>query len=266
MRLINLRSALPFIILVVFELFGLNRALAVAGHTPTTAELSLLPPFCQVKLNPNSSSADIKLYSGKIGPDWLHIHHYCGALKFINRYKSSLANKTDQVFYLQSAMSEFEYMFGHSAPTFWMRPEMHVQKGKLLAAAKRNVEAVSEFEQALQDNPSYVEAYVALSDLYKNTGQQLKSITAVEQALQLTPNNKSIQRKYNQLTGKVFTPPPPTVEQPAQIPSTPTPVVQDAATSGVNSTSMQPASVLSSVAVPEKIGTPANPYCRFCTE
>lgn len=263
MKLIKLRNALPFIILVLFELFGLNQASAVMAHAPSAAELSLLPSFCQVKLNPNSSLADIKLYSGKIGPDWLHIHHYCSALKFINRYKSSFANKTDQAFYFQSAMGEFEYMFGHSSPTFWMRPEMHVQKGKLLAAAKRNVEAVNEFEQALQDNPNYVEAYAALSDLYKNTGQQLKSITAVEQALQLAPNNKSIQRKYTQLTGKIFTPPPPTVEQAEQIPPMPIPVVQAATTSGVTT---QPVPASSPVVVPEKIGTSTNPYCRFCTE
>lgn len=264
MKLIKLRIALPFSILVVFELFGLNQASAVAGFAATAAELSILPPFCQTKLSSSSSPADQILYSGKIGPDWKHIHHYCFALNFSNRYKRSFANKGDQLFYLQSAMGEFEYIFTHASPTFWMRPEMHVQKGKLLAAAKRNIEAISEFEQALQKNPNYVEAYAALSDLYNNTGQKSKSITAVEEALQRAPNNKSLQRQYKQLTGKIFTPPPPTVEQAAQIPSTPIPVVQAAVTSGVSSTTTQPVSASLPVVVPEKIGTPTNPYCRFC--
>ena len=262
MRLIKLWITLLFTILVVFGLLGVNRASAVAGYSATAAELSLLPPFCQAKLSFNP--ADQKLYSGKIGPDWQHIHHYCFGLNFINRYKRSFGNKIDQQFYFQSAVGEFEYMFTHSSSTFWMRPEMHVQKGKLLAAAKRNVEAVNEFEKALQVNPNYVEAYAVLSDLYKNTGQQSKSITAVEQALQLAPNNKSLQRRYNQLTGKVFTPPPPSVEQVAQIPPTPPPVVQAAATSGVSLTITQPVPASSSVVVPEKIGIPTNPYCRFC--
>lgn len=262
MELIKLRNALPFTILVVFGLLGVNRASAVAGYSATAAELSRLPPFCQAKLS--SNPADHKLYSGKIGPDWQHIHHYCFGLNFINRYKRSFGNKIDQQFYFQSAVGEFEYMFTHSSSTFWMRPEMHVQKGKLLAAAKRNVEAVNEFEQALQRNPNYVEAYVALSDLYQNTSQQSKSIAAVEYALQLEPNNKSVQRRYNQLTGKIFTPPPPTVEQAAQAPPTPIPVAQAAAISGVNSTTVQPVPASSPVVVPEKIGTPTNPYCRFC--
>lgn len=263
MKLIKLRIVLPFSILLVFELFGLNQASAVAGFAATATELSILPPFCQTKLSSSSSPADQILYSGKVGPDWLHIHHYCFALNFINRYKRSISNKGDQRFYLESAMGEFEYIFTHSSPTFWMRPEMHVQKGKLLAAAKRNVEAVNEFEQALQKNPNYVEAYAALSDLYNNTGQKSKSITAVEQALQRAPNHKSLQRQYKQLTGKIFTPPP-TVEPVAQIPPTPIPVVETAVTSGVSSTTTQAVPASSPVVVPEKIGTPTNPYCRFC--
>ena len=135
-------------------MLGVNQAFAVAGYAPTAAELSLPPPFCQVKLGSNSSPADVKLYSGKIGPDWLRIHHYCFGLNF--------ANKTDEAFYLQSAMGEFSYVFTHSSPIFWMQPDIHVQKGKLLAAAKRNIEAIGEYEKALQDNPNYVEAYVAL--------------------------------------------------------------------------------------------------------
>lgn len=268
-KLIKLWITLLFTILAVFGLLGVNQASAVAGYSATTAELSLLPPFCQAKLGTNPAAH--QLYSGKVGPDWLHIHHYCVGLNFTNRYKRSFGNKGDQQFYLQSALSEFEYMFTHSSPTFWMRPEMHVQKGKLLASAKRTVEAVNEFEMALKDNPKYLEAHVALSDLYKNTGQPSKSITALEQALQLAPNNKALQRRYNELTGKVFTPPlPTTVEQTAPTPPTPIPVEQAAAVSGVDSTTTQPVPASSPVptsspvVVPEKIGTPSNPYCRFC--
>ncbi|CAG9932779.1 tetratricopeptide repeat protein [Candidatus Nitrotoga arctica] len=262
MKQIKLRIAFSLTILVVLGLLAVNQVSAVAPYKATAAELSVLPLFCQTKLSATSSAADHALYSGKIGPDWLHIHHYCFGLNFINRYKRSFGNKTDQAFYFQSAMSEFEYIFGHSSPTFWLRPEMHVQKGKLLAAAKRNVEAVSEFEQALQRDPNYVEAYVALSELYQNTGQQLKSIAAVEQALQRAPNSKPLQRRYNQLTGKIFTPPTLTVEQVAQI--SPMPVTQAVVISGVSSTTVQPVPASSPVVVPEKIGTPTNPYCRFC--
>ena len=268
MRLIKLRTALTLTILVVFELLGVNQALAKLPYKATEAELSRLPTFCQVKLgySRNANQANTKLYSGKIGPDWLHIHHYCSGLNFINRYKRSFGNKIDQQAYFTNAMGEFEYMFSHVAPTFWMLPEMHVQKGKLLAAEKRNVEAVREFEQALQIDPNYVKAYVALSYLYKNTGQQSKYITALEQALQLVPNSESMQSRYKQATGKTFMPPPPTptVEQAAKIPSTPIPVAQAAAASGVNSTTMQPVSASSPAVVPDKIGTPTNPYCRFC--
>ena len=248
MKLIKLRIAFSLSILVVFGLFGSNQASAFdISYAGTEADRSKLPSFCQ---------AENKIFSPP---------HYCNALNFINRYKSHFGDKTAQGFYLNSALADLSYALNSKNPESvkWM-PEMHVQKGKLLAITKRNFEAESEFEQALQINPNYIEAYVALSDLYKNTGQQSKSITAVEQALQRAPNSKSLQRRYTQLTGKIFTPPPPTVEPVAQIPPTPIPVVQAAATSGVNSTTTQPVFASSPVVVPEKIGTPTNPYCRFC--
>ena len=248
MRLIKLRNALSFIILVGFGLLGLNQASAFdISFAATAAEMSRLPSFCQPKAVHSNAPP-----------------HYCYALTFINRYKSHFGDKAAQRFYLDSALGELRYAFDHTSPNSPMWPEMHVQKGKLLAADKRNFEALSEFEQALQKNPNYVEAYAALSDLYNNTGQKSKSITAVEEALQRAPNNKSLQRQYKQLTGKIFTPPPPTVEQAAQIPSTPIPVVQTAVTSGVSSTTTQPVSASLPVVEPEKIGTPTNPYCRFC--
>ncbi|CAH1202348.1 Tetratricopeptide repeat-containing protein [Candidatus Nitrotoga sp. BS] len=262
MRLIKLRNAFTLTILVVFGLLGAKQALAVLPYKATAAEISILPRICQAKLNFNPATD--RQYPGKVGPDWQHFHHYCYALVFFNRYKGSFSNKSDQQFYFQSAIGEFEYIFEHSSPTFWMRPEMHVQKGKLFAAVKRNFEAESEFQQALQINPNYVQAYVALSYFYKNTGQKSKYITALEQALQLAPNSKSMQRRYKQVTGKTFTPPPPTVERAAQDAPTPMPVVQAAETSEVNLPTTQPVSASPPVVVPEKIGTPTNPYCRFC--
>ncbi|CAH1386242.1 hypothetical protein [Candidatus Nitrotoga sp. M5] len=266
MSLIKLRHSFTLTILVVFGLLGMKQAIAVLPFEASEAELSRLPILCQVKLGYSlkSTQANIKLYAGKVGPDWQHIHHYCFALKFSNRYKNAYGNKGDQKFYFQSAMGEFKYIFDHSSPSFWMRPEMHVQKGKLFAAARSNAEAVKEFEHALQIKPDYIQAYVALSDLYKNTSQKSKSITVLEQGLEIAPHSKSLQRRYNRLTGKVFTPPPLTAEQTTQTDSPPTPVEQAAAASVVNSTTTPAVSASPPVVAPVKIGTPSNPYCRFC--
>ena len=225
-------------------------------------EMQALPPYCIARLA-ETDRAGWQAGVARFGKGWDHLHHYCYALNYIHRYHKTF-DQTARKFYLQNVISEMAYVFNHTAPDFFFRPEMHVQKGKLLIAAKLNIEALNEFELALLDNPNYVEAYIALSDFYKNTGQKSKSITAVEQALQRAPNNKSFQKRYTQLTGKIFTPPPPTVEQARQISPTPIPVIQAAATSGVNSTATQPVAASLPAVEPEKIGTPTNPYCRFC--
>ncbi len=254
-----------YLLLWLLSCFGMmptGNALAKELWAPMDAsELRALPPYCIPRLMENDK-AGWQAGLVRFGEGWNHLHHYCYALNWINRYYKTF-DQNARRFYLQSAIGDMAYVFNHTAPDFSLRPEMHVQKGKLLASAKRNVEAVNEFEQALQKNPNYVEAYAALSDLYNNTGQKSKSITAVEQALQRAPNNKSLQRQYKQLTGKIFTPPP-TVEPAEQIPPTPIPVVETAVTSGVSSTTTQAVPASSPVVVPEKIGTPTNPYCRFC--
>jgi tetratricopeptide (TPR) repeat protein len=255
-----------YLLLVLLGCFGImptGNALAKELWAPMDAgELRALPPYCIARVM-EKDKVGWQAGVARFGKGWDHLHHYCYALNWINRYNKTF-DQAARKFYLQNAIGDMDYVFKNTAPDFFLRPEIHVQKGKLFAAAKRNIEAAGEFEQALQDNPNYVEAYVALSDYYKNNGQQSKSIAVVQQALQRVPNNKSLQKRYNQLTGKIFTPPPLTVEQDAQIPPTVIPAVQAAATSGVNSATTQPVPVSSPVAVPEKIGTPSNPYCRFC--
>ncbi|MHB1247082.1 MAG: tetratricopeptide repeat protein [Sulfuriferula sp.] len=165
-------------------------------------------------------------------------------------------------------MNNYNYMLSHASPGFWMRPEIHTQKGRLLAATKSYAEAVSEIEQALKGNPNYAPAYAALSDIYADLGQKSKSVAALEQGLQHAPDTVSLQRRYKQLTGKTFVPPS-GAKQAAPPPKSPgaataTPAQQDAPTSSAVPENAAPAAASAPTDTPEKIGVPGNPYCRFC--
>jgi len=40
---------------------------------------------------------------------WLHIHHYCHGIKFMNRAQSTMTRQHKQ-YYLQQAVREFDYV------------------------------------------------------------------------------------------------------------------------------------------------------------
>lgn len=252
--------------LTIFFLFSASNAMAAIPSAPAPDEILTLPAYCKAKLSLDPSD-DIQ-YSGMIGPNWVHIHHYCFALNFTNRYYKHFDSQ-DRRYFLKNALDNYDYMFSHVTPDFWMLPEIHTEKGKLLSSAKLYTEAVGELEKALQGNPSYAEAYVALSDVYLNMDQKSNALTAVERGLQHVPDKKSLQRRYKLLTGKTFTPPQSTAEQEVQknqppISATETPVAQDAAISSVISAPVQTSPDVLPSNSQEKIGSPTNPYCRFC--
>lgn len=251
--------------LTICFLFSASSALALPS-APMPDEIIALPAFCKAKLSPDPSD-DIQ-YSGMIGPDWLHIHHYCFALNFTNRYYKYY-DKNERRTFLKDALGNYDYMFSHATPNFWMRPEIHTQKAMLLAAAKQYAAAINDLQQALKDNPNYAPAYATLSDIYADLGQKQKSVAAVEQGLQHVPDAVPLQRRYKQLTGKTFVPPT-SAEQVVQSPNplsagVVTPAhqeeVQNRSAAPANS---GPTATSAPADTPEKIGVPGNPYCRFC--
>lgn len=235
------------------------------------AELRTLPPYCTPRILENDK-AGWKAGEARFGVSWNHLHHYCYALSHIGRYNKSFGDKKAQKFYLNGALGNFQYLFGHTTPDFWLRPEMHTQKGGILVSAKRGSEAVAEFMIAIQENKSYAPAYVALSNFYRDMGQKSKALSTVEEGLRYAPDNRSLASRYLELTGHAFVPPTVSaapaeanitgVKTDANVPmqpaaSIPTPASESVATP----VTKQPAPAAEDV---PKIGSPTNPYCRFC--
>lgn len=243
---------------------------AVEPFAVTVTELAQMPSYCQAKYGKDRGNQAINeqwiaIYGGH---NWENMHHYCDALKFIIRANRSFGNKADQRYNLEQAQNSIEHLLTvEQTPDWILRPEAYVNLGKVLLSMSRlgrasKGEAVLNFEKAIEIKPDYAPAYAALSDLYVDLGQKSKSIAALEQGLQHAPDTVSLQRRYKQLTGKTFVPPP-SSGQAAQTPKPPdaataTPAQQDAPTSGSAPANAAPADM------PEKIGVPGNPYCRFC--
>ncbi|MES2366241.1 MAG: hypothetical protein V4563_10150 [Pseudomonadota bacterium] len=251
-----LRKAFWLSTLMAFVMFGLQIANA-APFAPSASEIAALPPYCKAKLSPDPT--DDKLYSDRIGPDWLHIHHYCFGLNFANRFYRDYGNRIAQADDFKEAINNYDYVLDHATPDFWMRAEIGTQKARLLAAVKNNAGAISALDVALKANPDYAPAYALQSDIYRDMGQKSKALNSVEQGLQRSPLDKSLQRRYRQLAGKAFVPP-------VNAESVASKKSSDATPSDTAVTSAPVESTGESVSepVPAKIGVPGNPYCRFC--
>lgn len=252
-----------------FGMMPMGNALAKELWSPiTAAEVQVLPPYCKEKITGVSDGIN---YASQYVGGWADLHHYCYALNNINRYYGTF-DQNARRFYLNGVLGDFQYLFSHTAPDFWLRPEMHTQKGKLLVSAKRGGEAAAEFLMAIQENKNYAPAYVALSDFYRNLGQKPKALSTVEDGLKYAPDDRVLVSRYRELTGHAFVPP--------AVSATPS----EGKASGVKTdanTAIQPAvsipapaseGTVAPVATQPapaaedspKIGSPTNPYCRFC--
>lgn len=236
-----------------------------AEWAPSKTELSALPPYCAARFDEKSDA--FKRWKVTMGPDFVHIHHYCAGLNFVNR-SYSMASTKSRLEILNAAVRNFDYVLTHTQPSFYLRPEALMNRGIALSMMQNQGEAIGSLHKAIEMNPRLPRAYITLADLYDKMKDRSKALETVSEGLRHNPDTRSLQRRYTELGGKLPYPEPtepmPAVEAEAakpEEPSTPTPnLVEPVASSNTT----PPASV-ESIAEPP-IGSPTNPYCRFCPD
>ena len=242
-----------------------------AGFAPTQAELAALPAYCAARLN--EQSAAFKSWQASMGGDFLHIHHYCFALNFMNRARS-MRSGNDKQGTLGAAMGNFGYVLKHTQPDFYLRPEILMNRGVTQSMQGRDGAAVSDLLKAIEMDPKLPRAYIALADLYAKQKNRSKALETVTAGLRHNPDTKSLQRRYTELGGKLPYPEPlqPVAAEPAAGASpapataTPTEPAPPVAASSAAAPAATPATPAAQPATEPKIGSPTNPYCRFCPD
>ncbi|MDP1679472.1 MAG: hypothetical protein Q8L02_05040 [Candidatus Nitrotoga sp.] len=243
----------------------------VLPWTPITqAEFKMLPPYCQVKLKGDSKSLEYKLWQRQLGPGYGDVHHYCGALMHLKRYYGATSQKIKRLF-LQEANHNLDYLIRANVAGFSLLPDIYVDKGRTLLLQKKDGEAVQAFLQAIKLNPNIASAYSALSDIFLEKGDKQKALQYAEEGLKNVPNIRALQRRYKELTGHAFVPSAGS-NKPAEArametnpgatgfvqPATPDSTPAEAAVAPLTTPPVSAADDS------PKIGTPTNPYCRFC--
>lgn len=262
---------LPLLLILTLSSFSSH---ALQPFTPTASEMASLPAFCKARMVSGEGSADYNLWQGTLGPDFLHTHHYCAGVNYISRYYRA-RSRQDKQYNLNNALTNLEYMARHASPTYSLMPDVYLNLGVVNSLMKKTGAAITHFNKAIELNPRQPRAYNALADYYLKTKQSAKAMDIIVQGLRYNPDTRSLQRRYTEMGGKKPYPEP-IVETPEQVaaPVETAPAAgAETATTGAPSsqtdagvTSAQPAEAAPEPFPTPKIGSPTNPYCRFCPD
>ena len=244
---------------------------AQAAWAPTAAEMAALPAYCGARFNEGSEA--FKTWRSTMGGDFIHIHHYCAGLNFLNR-SYGMSSTKDRQGTLGGAVREFDYVLTHASPEFYLRAEILMNRGVALSLLKKPGEAIANLNQAIEKNPELPRAWMTLADMYDAQKQRTKALETVTEGLRHNPGTRSLQRRYSELGGKLPYPEPiklAPVEPPqaAVAPETPAqPVESPTAANQPATAAAQPAEATPAqpAEAAPKIGSPTNPYCRFCPD
>lgn len=275
-------------VLLAITVAGLGQSSVAMADAVSDAELKVLPPFCEARLRRTPAYDQ---WRKSLGVDYEHTHHYCMGMIYLNRYPSLRTDKAKRST-LNDAMGNLSYMISHASPGYSLMPDVYFSRAQAFAYRDEIAGALNDLLKAIELNPKMTRAYVLAADLLIKSKQSEKALKLVTTGLRENPDHRALQRVYDQLGGskpypeRVTEMPNKDVsastkeaavkeEVPATamadtVPSTraetlaPNPsstANQKAETQQKNNQNTDSAS---SKVTP--IGTPTNPWCRFCPD
>lgn len=174
---------------------------AALPYAPSDAEVAQLPNFCAVKFKRPGPNFEAQF--GR--KNWIHMHHYCHGLKFVNRAKNYPKESRD---YLARAKGEYRYVFRTTEPTFWFRPQMYVEMARIHLRLRERPDAQNWLTEAIKLNPRYEPAYTALINLLREDGAQGAALELATQGVRYLPASEALKKAYLDSGGKMPFPDP----------------------------------------------------------
>ena len=183
------------LLLTASLLLPLNAA-AVLPYGMTDAELAALPAFCTAKMRGQNASQ----FAAQFGAhNWMHMHHYCEGLKFVNRAR---AYPKDRRTYLSTAKTEYRYVINQAAPDFWFRPQIYLDLARVHMQLGEKADAQRNLLAAITFNRSFEAAYLSLVELYVGMGTRGSALETATEGLKHLPESKRLQKAYLDNGGK----------------------------------------------------------------
>lgn len=243
---------------------------AQAADNTTQQEIAMLPAYCDAKIG-RQNPVDVERWRAQMNHEnWIHMHHYCSGLIELNRYYRAARGKQQPN--LGNAVNEFTGMINGWRPGFYLIPEAYLNRGRAYRLMRHDGRALADFIKALELDPGLTQASVELSDVYKAAGKKQEALDVLKRALERKPDSKVLKRRYTALGGNPDslvraapdTPAPPAAATP-EVPTPPAPAL-DVTAPAQASSDAAPAPKPPVQLIEPKIGSPKNPYCRFCPD
>lgn len=168
-------------------------------------EVALLPRYCiytqvfRERVPGGNNPAEIKRMLSQMGETFNGMHHYCWGLMKTNRAMFLVRTEQARNFYLNDALSEFDWVIDRAPPDYFLMPEFLTKKGENLIRLGRVSVGILELNRAIRLKPSYEPAYAALSDHYRDSGDVAKAREVLEKGLSQAPQAKSLAKRLAEL-------------------------------------------------------------------
>jgi tetratricopeptide (TPR) repeat protein len=168
-------------------------------------EVARLPRYCiytqrfRDRVPGGNDRQQIAHWQSVMGDAYLHMHHYCWGLMKTNRALTLARTRHARHFYLNDAISEFDYVIARVGADFVLLPEILTRKAQNLVHLNRGPLGVIEFERAIELNPGYWPPYAYLSDYYKESGDLRKAREVLELGLSRSPDAAGLKLRLTEM-------------------------------------------------------------------
>lgn len=189
-----------------------------------------------------------------------HYGHYCDAVRGLGDMYAA-KDKQSFTFNYDFVIDNNGYVISNVPPDHHLLPLVYLLNGKAHYLAKNYSAAETNYLKASQLDPRYAPIYTALGYLYLDTKRKNDAAKAVKTGMALDPESKALRRMATDLGLKIE----------------PLPVKQEPATAAVDlppqvpmvvaaPTAPEPITASSARSESAVIGSPSNPWCRFCPD
>jgi len=168
---------------------------------PTAAELRSLPRYCQDRFRYGASRKHpvIARWYAVFGNDFVHIHHYCAGVNFLNRARGSFGDPKRRAFNYQRAAANLGYIIDRVSRRFPLLPAAYHHRGQALEGLGKPAEAVRDYLAAIEAKPDYPPPYAALAELHRRAGRRGEARAVLEKGLKANPRSRLLRRALARL-------------------------------------------------------------------
>lgn len=169
----------------------------------TAGEISLLPDFCQDRLNyPVYSFSHPKwaYWGARMGETFKHVHHYCWALVSLRR-ASMAPNKEKRKHLVTTAINDLEYVINNASADFRLKPEVYARIGDAALQLEDFSKAFDAYDNARQIKPGYAPAYTGWADVLFKAGQRDAARDLIEEGLRHAPDSPELRSAFRRFGG-----------------------------------------------------------------